>query len=452
MRSPNIKFGLIKNDKKKIFIFGLVLTQNVLLTNYSTLLILNVVQYLKKKKMPKILITGNGFDLSLGLPTSYSDFIKILSSLNNNIQCNFNSIYNNCYNYELITKKYKIFDFDYAKIEALRTSILNNLWFNFFKNELEIETWIDFENKIEYVLNNLFTSVEYMKKNIFSKGSIPEDKINYEPVLFNNNVEIIQVLNSFNIITINESYNITLNVNYLIKKYDFFIDVNINKITQKLIEELKEFKKIFNLYFEVFIYPFYENQKIKLDTTLFSTITKHYTFNYTPTFEKVYKTSYKTSFLHGKIDSNLNQIVLGINEIPNEELDKRYFLPFTKYYQKLNNNTDFEFLSDFDKKKNSNFQFFFFGHSLDTSDKDYINEVFDFVNSLKSKTKTIIVIYHNKESKSALLINLLSIRGKKDIQTLMRNKNLIFLNIESNKLKSILKKNINNRPTKSKLI
>ena len=31
--------------------------------------------------MPKILITGNGFDLNLNLPTSYSDFIKILSNL-----------------------------------------------------------------------------------------------------------------------------------------------------------------------------------------------------------------------------------------------------------------------------------------------------------------------------------------------------------------------------------
>jgi len=29
--------------------------------------------------MPKILITGNGFDLNFGLPTLYSDFIQILN-------------------------------------------------------------------------------------------------------------------------------------------------------------------------------------------------------------------------------------------------------------------------------------------------------------------------------------------------------------------------------------
>jgi hypothetical protein len=104
----------------------------------------------------------------------------------------------------------------------------------------------------------------------------------------------------------------------------------LNKITQKLIEELNSFKRIFNYYFEVFVYPFYDNQKTRIDRSLFSTITKHYTFNYTPTFEKIYKNINKTSFLHGKIDSNSNQIVLGINEIPNEELDKRFFF-FTLY-------------------------------------------------------------------------------------------------------------------------
>ena len=33
--------------------------------------------------MPKILITGNGFDLNFGLPTGYSDFIKICKKLQN---------------------------------------------------------------------------------------------------------------------------------------------------------------------------------------------------------------------------------------------------------------------------------------------------------------------------------------------------------------------------------
>jgi len=184
------------------------------------------------------------------------------------------------------------------------------------------------------------------------------------------------------------------------------------------------------------------NQKTKVKRNSFSTIDKHYTFNYTPTFDKVYKKANKTSFLHGKINSNSNEIVLGINEIPSTTLDKRYFLPFTKYYQALNSDTDFQFISDLDNTEELNFQFFFFGHSLDTSDKDYINEVFDFVNESKSKIKNIFIVYHNKESKSRLLINLLNIRGKDDIKALSRRKDLIFLNSKSIELERELNKNI----------
>jgi len=392
--------------------------------------------------MPKILITGNGFDLSFGLPTSYNEFINILNSLNSYEDAGFDNIYSHSNNFEKLTEYYKKFDFDLEKMEKLRLYIKDNLWFQFFKNELEIETWIDFENKIEYVLNILFSSINYIKENIFSKGSLSENNITYNTKLFNNDIEIIQVLKSFNIISLDNNYTITLNVEYFTKKYDFFINVDISAITKKLTEELNIFKRIFNLYFEVFVYPFYENPKKRFDRTLFSTISNHYTFNYTPTFEKIYKRINKTKFLHGKIDSLSNEIVLGINEIPNDDLDKRFFLPFTKYFQKLNNSTDFEFITEYEKRKNSNFYFFFFGHSLDSSDADYINEVFDFINQSKSKRKKIIIIYHCKKSKSQLLINLLNIRGKKDIQTLMRNKFLDFHHIDSKELKTELKRDI----------
>lgn len=392
--------------------------------------------------MPKILITGNGFDLSLGLPTSYNDFINILNSLNDNGELNFERIYSKSLNYNQINENYKSFNFNFEKIEILKAEIKTNLWFQFFKNEFEIETWIDFENKIEYVLNILFSSAKYLKDNVFSKGSINEKEIHFNSKLFNNNVEIIHVLNKFNIISLNEKYEIKLNVNYLIKKYDFYIDVDINKITRKLIEELNIFKKIFNYYFEIFVFPFYDNQKKSVKKTLFSTITKHYTFNYTPTFDIFYKNTRKTNFLHGKIDSISNQIVLGINEIPEGELDKRYFLPFTKYFQKLNNNTDFEFITEFDKKKSLNYIFFFFGHSLDSSDSDYINEVFDFINELNSTIKKIVVIHHNNKSKSQLLINLLNIRGKDDIQNLMKKNILVFNHLDSIELKRELNRDI----------
>ncbi|MFM9402573.1 AbiH family protein [Myroides odoratimimus] len=392
--------------------------------------------------MPKILITGNGFDLNLGLPTSYSDFIKILIHIESN-SISFNSVYSISQNYELISKNFNSFDFDNDKLEKLKLEIRKNSWYKFFKEEFEIQSWIDFENRIEYVLKILFSSVDYLKKGIFDNGPINEQKIFYNSKLFNNNIEIIEVLKNFEIIFLDNDYTIELNTNYLVNKYNFFIDINLEKITKDLYENLLHFKSIFNYYFEIFVHPFYNNIKVENDKNLFQDIDYHYTFNYTPSFENMYKKVGITKFLHGTIDSSTNQIVLGINDIPNSNIDNKYFLPFTKYFQKLNNNTDYVFLKEFEKKLSNNYIFFFYGHSLDTSDEDYINEVFDFIHSLKSKIKRIVIIYRDENSKSKLLINLLYIRGKKNIMDLMRSNVLIFVKSDSNELKIELNQNIN---------
>lgn len=182
--------------------------------------------------------------------------------------------------------------------------------------------------------------------------------------------------------------------------------------------------------------------KIKTDRSIFNLINRHYTFNYTPTFDRFFENSNLTNFLHGKINSNKNEIVLGINEIPNNIVDKKYFIPFTKYFQKLNNNTDYNFLKEFEKKTNLNYIIFFYGHSLDKSDEDYINEVFDFITNLNSKIKKIVIVYHSETSKSKLLVNLLNIRGKKDVLELMRQDILIFTLIDSIEFKKELKRDI----------
>lgn len=135
---------------------------------------------------------------------------------------------------------------------------------------------------------------------------------------------------------------------------------------------------------------------------------------------------------------------MGINDVPNDVKDKIHYLPFTKYYQKLNNDTDFYFLNEIKKHRLDNFMFFFWGHSLDSSDADYINEVFDFISEHNSKIKKIVVVYHNENSKSQLLLNLLDIRGKDDIVQKMRNKNLIFCQSNSNELKTELNLHIPN--------
>jgi len=394
--------------------------------------------------MPKVLITGNGFDLNFNLPTTYSDFINILNSLEKNNNIDFESIYSNSNNFENIKSNFNNnIEFDIERITSLKILIKNNLWYKFFKNELNIETWIDFENKIQYVLDLFLSSLSLVKENFFGKN--PLSKIStYKSTTLNNNLETINVLGFFGIFIIDEYFNWSFNRDFLIKKYNYFIDLNTKKIVEFLNQQLIDFKNIFNEYFNIFVQPLYDKSLVKHDRNFLNGINYYFTFNYTPSFENYFNSKIKSNYLHGKINSEKNSLVLGINDVPNDVKDKIHYLPFTKYYQKLNNNTDFYFLNEIKKQRLDNFMFFFWGHSLDSSDADYINEVFDFISEHNSKIKKIVVVYHNEHSKSQLLLNLLDIRGKGDIVQKMRNKNLIFCQSNSNELNTELNLHIPN--------
>lgn len=383
--------------------------------------------------MPNILITGNGFDLSFGLPTAYSHFITILNEIKNNASIDYEFIPKTTLSNNILKQHFKEFELDKTKIDLLKIEIKDNLWFNYFKNEYDLESWIDFEIKIEKILILILSSSKNLRDQVFSKQSINStEEIEFKSILFQNNVDVMKCLEKFKIIELSEYYDIKLNKKYLIEKYNHYIDIDIKAITDDLIKELDQFKKIFNQYFEIFVTPFYDNKISHSNDNKFSKIDYHYTFNFTTTFEKIYNTQIKTSYLHGKIGGGSNSIVLGINDIPNNQIDRKYFLPFTKYFQKLNYQTNFEFISRIKKNKSLKYQFFFYGHSLDNSDKDYINEVFDFID--KSISVKIIVIYHDDNSKSKLLINLLDIRGKDNIQSLMKSQILIFRKNDSKQL------------------
>lgn len=392
--------------------------------------------------MPKILITGNGFDLNFNLPTHYTDFINILNFIKQKDSFQFHKVYSSVYKYEDILKDYKPFKLDDEAIRKLKILLENNLWFNFFSTEYRIDSWIDFENKIDKVLNILFKSSQILKNEIFDKNSIHTNQRNSYPfTFFKNNVENIELLKAFNIIyyeKITDGY-FSLNEDFLFKKYDYYTNLNIEAISNNLKKDLDFFKKIFNYYFEIFVFPFYNNKKCEIDKLYFKDFTNYYTFNYTPTFEKFVRLeNTNVNYLHGNINSEKNKIVLGVNEIEKNFLERKYFIPFTKTFQKLDYNTDFLFLKEFENQKSNYYMIYFWGHSLDKSDKEYIDEVFNFINSVKSQIKKIVVIHHTEESKSQLLINLIDIRGEKDIVNLMKEENLIFVKNNSENLKKLL--------------
>ncbi|WBV54093.1 AbiH family protein [Chryseobacterium gambrini] len=392
--------------------------------------------------MPKILITGNGFDLHHGLPTTYSDFIKITEHITTNIyDYQFDSIYKKASNYKAIAENFNKFEFDINMLSDIRILAEKNLLFNFFNSEYKLETWIDFEIKIELIINSLLEGANLIREKLFNKNyGVQTELRTADYRTFDNNIFIIDILTFFNIIIEYPSDRelFIINEDFLIKRKDYLVDIDEDKISSQIYSQLIEFKKIFNLYILTFVNPLLDNIKKNPDTSsLFQGINFHFTFNYTPTFEKLlYKSGSSTNFLHGKCDKDKENIIFGINDISSIQNNGINYLKFTKYYQKLNGNTDYSFLSNIDMKSYDKYIFYLWGHSLDKSDASYINEIFEVITVSKSDLKKIIVIYHNEHSRSKMLLNLLAIRGREDIESKMRAKELIFAKLDSPELKN----------------
>ena len=185
---------------------------------------------------------------------------------------------------------------------------------------------------------------------------------------------------------------------------------------------------------------------------------KIYSFNYTNTYQKFYDQSAEIDYLHGSFGEKQN-IVLGVSDLNDESLKKIKAFGFTKYHQKLFNETDYLFLDSYKsdvarhKRKIEYFEKDFgshdplakkferqnlmelesklnlnisiWGHSLDLSDQDYIQDIFSLNDDIDRNVR-VIIYYFDKNAKFALLNNLLAILNKDKVERWMKNEWLKF--------------------------
>lgn len=408
----------------------------------------------------KILIIGNGFDLRHFLPTKYNHFICILREIEkSNITSDFNfeDLFNNEFqNYDIffhekIKEFYKVDELIFQKEDLIniKTRLEKNLWYRHFKSidDSHIETWIDFETEINRVLESiieLFQTLDEKIKNfkIPFNGQYYPDFGYLEPHYFESSLSKI-LLTNLEIFIPSDDYTYNLSDNYCFKINDEIQLIHKSRILNNLYNSLQEFTGIFNDYFYSIVFKFYdkfrEEKKDKFlehnNVKLLHSINKIYSFNYTNTVEKLYLPK-ETEFLHGKVIENWTnldelKIILGVDDL-DQNLKKHKLFNFTKYFQKLHKQTDYQFLYNIDIYNPHTF--YFWGHSLDISDKEYIREVFDQLDSNKSfihdryvNSTKIIIFHHSISSKADQLNNLLGIIGKEEIEYLMKQKRLIFI-------------------------
>lgn len=385
--------------------------------------------------MSKILITGNGFDLFHGLPTKYGHFMAVMKTIEEsnfkNEIVDFEELFGKIFkvefpnDYNAIIERYNTnnISFDKSIIENFKTKLNENGWYNYFKSVNEIETWIDFENEIEKALEGIsvvFNNVKNIPTSNFSFYDKYSLRVfcEFEHFNFSDNKSKDSSFFYFN---------------------DRFLDAKNMKIKEGMVLKsmyisLQEFTIIFNRFLVDIVDLFYKEFK-QTNHIPFNLIDKIYTSNYTPTLEKIYKVDKsKIIYFHGEVneDVSIQNLILGVSELPNK-IKERKFYNFSKQFQKIYNHVNQEFLGFLKKSRNETI-FYVIGHSLDKSDKDYILDLFKFLENDKYEKSKICVFYYDNIDRENKLNNLFNVVGEENVVRMNQQGRLFFIELNKNNI------------------
>ncbi len=364
-----------------------------------------------------ILLLGNGFDLSHGLPTHYNDFF--------NIMLDFRGFFDLFDAQKSVSAKgddghmkwngkvYDIDDMDFYQIAELDKLLSDNSWAYYFKNGgANVKGWIDFEREIIPVVDFL---LEIFKSDIciYRDGStFAECIINQE--MNSRHRRIASLLKKYFI----ASNNIKIKREYFAPDYGMLKEV----ILDSLQEEFNNFIKALEIYFSEFVLKQSRPNLLKQIADINADMI--ISFNYTET-ERIYphfSMIDRKYHIHGVIGHKPNNIVLGINKCNDPHND---CLGYTKYFQRIQKNSSIEFKKiireSYGKERNV---LYIYGHSLDETDRDIIE--FLFCNSVEVR-----IYFYNQKDYEQKVINIIKLFGKEDIEENLEKGRYQFIKISS---------------------
>jgi conserved hypothetical protein len=363
-----------------------------------------------------ILILGNGFDLSMGRKTSYSDFVEFANNLFLEKEADLQSFLNSN---NIDIEKYK--DNLFLRFINENKSILGENWSNLERMISQLAEAIDF-----YRLNP--DSIYLSGKNALRVVYV--DKFREEIVSQENFASKMFVAEIFY-----EKFTI-FGWDTLERR------IAISKLNEFFINHLELLTNLLEIYLSYRDYIDFEiNQISPVETALdaITDISESYviSFNYTHTPNKLYNISLeKTHFIHGEIDlsrqkSEINTMVFGIED---KEIDvNSSLIPYQKYYQRIVKETGSEYL-DFLKPRRAEDLYgglkkkniIVFGHSVDPLDKEIFQNCFTLTSHYTYNYRFIFT-YYNESAKRSIVKNLAIILGKDKLVELTGNKNVVFV-------------------------
>lgn len=331
-----------------------------------------------------ILILGNGFDLAHGLKTKYSDFLEYCKE-------KYSTIKN-------------------VGVDNSNNFLFENVWVKHFLNKtLEGDKWIDLENEIYNVIENL-SKLPYFKDNS-AYEKYPEIAFFISKDYWKLNFDEVRKY-------FREPRGIDFRNCYCIRPKEF-----ISFLYKQLRDFVNEFEK----------YLIEEENKIinttpKYNLRIHSGCVSLLNFNYTDTCEKLYNINFnynncgiktKAVYVHGKIN-NVNgcNLVLGTHSFDNERIPVEFNI-FKKHHQRHKYATIEpyqELLNELKyPKKIYTPVFHIIGHSLDKTDHNILKHI------LLAREKSIInIYYHDEEAQERLMNNIDSIIGEEEVMAKVR--------------------------------
>ncbi len=316
-----------------------------------------------------ILVIGNGFDLYHELKTSYIDFVRFCEEL-------------------LKTKK---------GIKGRNWAISNSFVNCFIKVVSENQKWIDCEREIEKIIT-MFLKIIH-DRNVFDiiPYYIEKNNTSLEPYEF----DLLRLMNRF--CEKSSVQKIKIRDNY----FKIYEGIDKKLVMGKLNKDLNDLIKLFKYYLEEKVI----NQPVKKHSKQIEKINPDYVinFNYTNTCEQYGVNRQDICYIHGSVQDN--NIVLGIRDFDEKDINSIYF---KKFFQRIQKHTDTIQWNRFGEDRGFTETIreattYFFGHSLSKTDGDIIRSIYE-------NSRKIVIFYLNRQKDyEEKVINLIDTLGKENV-------------------------------------
>ena len=358
-----------------------------------------------------ILVIGNGFDLAHGLKTNYKDFLRF-------IRCFLQH-----YSRKEVDKRYEVDESDVAYVKwvldtfkeadhndvykdlisELYSLIAGNIWIDFFSDLQDLGGgWIDFEKEISRIIQLLDKMRKPLGTRIDEKSEILMD-------LAHHSMKISRHVDPNGVSSMDEK--------------------DTAELTSRLLTDLSRLTRALELYLSYYVEDEQLYYKIPpLPTIVGMKVDRVISFNYTDTFERIYGEIHSDvlyDYIHGKAKKGYGpetcNMVIGIDEYlcESEKNERNDFIEFKKFYQRIFKKTGCHYKTWLGTLNHANeltpnskpqkVHVYFFGHSLDITDKDIIAEL------ILQKNATTTIFYHNREAFSKQIINLVKVIGEEEL-------------------------------------